>query len=58
MDSNFKLIKDHRYKMMHQLPIMKTQENLNKNGMKTGFHSQFYTNIHASVTAIFIRIFM
>ena len=30
------------------------QENLNKNGMKTGFHSHFYTNIHASVTLLFL----
>ena len=26
--------------------------------MKTGFHSHFYANFHASVTANFVQIFM
>ena len=31
LDFNFKLIKDHGYKMLLQLPFIKTQENLYKN---------------------------
>ena len=36
--------------MLHQMPFMKTQENLNKNVNE----NRFYTNIHASVILLFL----
>ena len=40
--------------MLHLLPFMKTQENLNKNVNEDRFHSHFYTNIHESVILLFL----
>ena len=59
MNFNFKLIKDHGYKILLQLPFIKTQENLYNNVNENMFSITFLCKFSCICNfAIFAWIFM
>ena len=54
LDFNFKLIKDHGYNMLLQLPFIKTQEKLYKNVNENRFFMHIFMQIFMHLKLLFL----